>query len=305
MAEKQIANKLSRPVAVCKNPDICRVDGALVPFDISRDLSHSVKHSPNVNAQGAPVIHVDSVIQGVDGNKGEGVASGVSQGDGHVIVKTGAPNVITNGRCTARHMSECEMNTTASGTSNGTKGYIQTRQSKPLYKKGPPKKFQWKDCNEAVKAMKEMDGETETVGDAKWSLGYRLEGSTAPTSPGTWTFKAKVWSKATVSLPVWENIPDDAALKKAWKDAVDALLVHEEGHVTIAADGAKRLSGVTVTGRGKSVEEALKDAKKQFAERVRKLRDEIDAEEKAYDLKTEHGAAQDVVGGKPAKLICP
>src|SRR6266496_5044546 len=99
MATKEIANRLSRPVAVCKNPDICRVDGALVPFDISRDLSHSIKHSPNVTAQGAPVLHVDSVIKGVDGNRGEGVASGVSQGDGHVIVKTGAPLVNTNGRC--------------------------------------------------------------------------------------------------------------------------------------------------------------------------------------------------------------
>src|SRR5690242_16103737 len=118
MAMKEIANKLSRPIAVSRDPDICRVRGKLVAFDISRDLSHAIEYSPNVNANGAPVLHVDSVIQGVDGNEGQGVSSGVSQGDGHVVVTTGAPNVNTNGRAMARHMSEVEMNTTASGASN-------------------------------------------------------------------------------------------------------------------------------------------------------------------------------------------
>src|SRR5262245_31574897 len=174
MATKEIANKLSKPVAVSKNPDICCVDGALVPFDISRDLSHSIKHSPNVNAQGVPVIHVDSLIKGVDGNKGEGISSGVAQQDGHVLVKTGAPLVNTNGRCTARNMSECEMNTTADGKSNGTTGHIQTSQSAPLYTEGPTLKFEWKDCNEAVTDMKTMDGETRKVAQTPWAPRFNL-----------------------------------------------------------------------------------------------------------------------------------
>ena len=61
MATKEIANRQSRPVAVSKNQDLCRVKGKVVAFDIARDLSHSVKHSPDVNAEGAPVLHVESV----------------------------------------------------------------------------------------------------------------------------------------------------------------------------------------------------------------------------------------------------
>lgn len=53
---------------------------------------------------------IDSIIQGVEGNAGVGVQSGVSLSNGHCKVLTGATTVFTEGRQTARHLDEVLMN---------------------------------------------------------------------------------------------------------------------------------------------------------------------------------------------------
>jgi predicted secreted Zn-dependent protease len=78
------------------------------------------------------------------------------------------------------------------------------------------------------------------MGETSWFIRYRSSGKAIPDADGTWTYSEveHVWAPVTVSLPKWENIPNDPALKKAWQDAVDALSQHEEGHAEIAADDA-------------------------------------------------------------------
>lgn len=93
-------------------PDFCRVGGKTVPFDIFRDLSHEKQgYSKDVYARGTKVITVGSIIDGVVGNAGEGIVSGVSQRDGNVLVVEGSQKVLVNGKKVARHGDLCLMNT--------------------------------------------------------------------------------------------------------------------------------------------------------------------------------------------------
>jgi hypothetical protein len=110
MATKHIADKESKFVAVCIAPDFCKMGNQIVPFDISRKLDHASVHASKVYARGVPVVRITDVIQGVDGDAGEGVISGTSKGGGDVIIKTGADNVYAQGLLVARHHSLCEMN---------------------------------------------------------------------------------------------------------------------------------------------------------------------------------------------------
>lgn len=132
MAEKVIANRASNPVAVNVNPDMCVVNGAVVACEIVRDLSHAVEFSPNVNARGVPVITLASVIQGVEGNKGNGVSSGVALDAGYIRFTSGAFSVKTNKYQTVRHLSRCQMNCHSSGTENDTHGIVYIQKDPPL-----------------------------------------------------------------------------------------------------------------------------------------------------------------------------
>ena len=97
---------------VCNiNPDMCFVNGTVVPFEIYRELPpEKSNYSHNVHARGEKVLHVDSVIQGVCGNAGSGVISGVSQGAGNNIILQGAQSVLVNGQRVARHNDLVGMN---------------------------------------------------------------------------------------------------------------------------------------------------------------------------------------------------
>ena len=110
MATKHIADKESKFVAVSLSPDFCRVGKDIIPFDISRKLGHAAVHATKVFARGVEVVRITDVIQGVDGDAGQGVISGTSKGGGDVIIKTGADNVYAQGLLVARHHSLCEMN---------------------------------------------------------------------------------------------------------------------------------------------------------------------------------------------------
>ena len=111
MAEGHIADAESTFRVVNINPDMCFVNGTVVPFDIYRELPPELcNYSHNVHGRGCMVLHVDSVIQGVVGNAGSGVISGVSQGGGNNIVHEGAQKVRVEGALVARHYDRVGMN---------------------------------------------------------------------------------------------------------------------------------------------------------------------------------------------------
>ena len=111
MATKHIADAESTFKVVNIDPDMCFVNGTVVPFEIYRELPpEKSNYSPNVNARGCKVLHVNSVTQGVIGNAGSGVISGVSQGAGNNIVLEGAQSVRVNGQRCARHNDLVGMN---------------------------------------------------------------------------------------------------------------------------------------------------------------------------------------------------
>jgi hypothetical protein len=111
MADKHVADAESRWKVCNINPDMCIVNGQVVPFEIYRELPPEKRnYAKKVNARGCKVLHVDSIIQGVIGNAGKGVSSGVSQGSGDTIVLEGAKSVRVEGKLGARHLDLCEMN---------------------------------------------------------------------------------------------------------------------------------------------------------------------------------------------------
>lgn len=92
-------------------PDFCIVDGQTVPFDIFRDLTpEKMSYAKKVNARGVPVLTVKSVVQGVVGNMGEGILSGVSQGAGDIVLLKGVEKVRAEGNPVCRDRDLCLMN---------------------------------------------------------------------------------------------------------------------------------------------------------------------------------------------------
>lgn len=111
MSGRHIADAERQFRVVNINPDFCKVNGVVVPFEISRELPpERTNYAKKVRARGEKVLHVKSIISGVVGNRGQGVLSGVSQGSGDVVVLEGAPNVRVEGKLCARHLDLCEMN---------------------------------------------------------------------------------------------------------------------------------------------------------------------------------------------------
>jgi hypothetical protein len=108
---KHIADAESDFVVTNINPDFCRVDGDVVPFDIKQVLSsEKCDYSPNFFARGKKVLKEGSVIKGVQGNAGEGVLSGVSQGKGDTLMIEGTDHFLVNGKRAVRHGHRALMN---------------------------------------------------------------------------------------------------------------------------------------------------------------------------------------------------
>jgi uncharacterized Zn-binding protein involved in type VI secretion len=108
---KHIADAESEFVVVNVNPDFCEVDGCVVGFDIHQELTKErADYSPDVFSRGGKVLHVGSIVKGVQGNAGKGIESGVSQGDGDVIVEEGSKLLFVNGKAVAHHGHRVTMN---------------------------------------------------------------------------------------------------------------------------------------------------------------------------------------------------
>jgi len=111
MATKHVANREGIYLALNASPDMCTVDDKVVAFDISQTIDQDkAAYSTKVFARGQPVLMAGSIINGVIGNAGEGVVSGVSIANGHVKVLDGSPKVFVEKRPLARHLDPIEMN---------------------------------------------------------------------------------------------------------------------------------------------------------------------------------------------------
>ena len=111
MSERHIADAESAFKVVNISPDFCKVNGVVVPFDIYQVLPpEKADYARKVNARREKVLHVDSIVRGVIGNAGQGVASGVSQGSGDSIIIEGSKTVRVEGKLCARHLDLCQMN---------------------------------------------------------------------------------------------------------------------------------------------------------------------------------------------------
>lgn len=112
MSELHMADAEGAFKVVNITPDFCIVGGVVVPFDISRALPpEKANYAHTVRARKSDVLHLHSVVSGVDGNAGAGVSSGVSLGGGDVVIIEGAATVRVEGQPVARHGDLVHMNT--------------------------------------------------------------------------------------------------------------------------------------------------------------------------------------------------
>ena len=106
-----IADAESEFTIVNITPDFCIVDGQTVPFDLVRSLTpERMGYAKKVSARGVPVLTIKSVVQGVEGNMGEGIMSGVSQGAGDSVILRVVRNVRAEGNPVCRHRDLVQMN---------------------------------------------------------------------------------------------------------------------------------------------------------------------------------------------------
>jgi hypothetical protein len=111
MSPPHIADAESKWKVINISPDMCFVGGKVVPFEIMRQLPpEKANYAHTVHARGCMVLHKDSIIQGVQGNAGSGVSSGVSQGGGDTKIIEGSQTVHVEGYLCSRHMDLCDMN---------------------------------------------------------------------------------------------------------------------------------------------------------------------------------------------------
>lgn len=108
---KHIADAEAEFVVTNVNPDFCKVDCKVVPYEISQKLSsEKVDYSPDFFAHSAKVLKEGSIIKGVVGNQGEGVLSGVAEGAGDSIMVEGTEHLFVNRKRVCRHGDKALMN---------------------------------------------------------------------------------------------------------------------------------------------------------------------------------------------------
>lgn len=91
-------------------PDFCIVNGDIIAYDIARDLTHELDYEHSMLTRSAPVLKRYSTIQGVDGNGGKGIHSGVSLEAGNNLAIQGSSTVLVKGQPVCRHWDFVLMN---------------------------------------------------------------------------------------------------------------------------------------------------------------------------------------------------
>lgn len=109
--EPHIADAEDGFFVLAVTPDMCRVGKQIFAFKPMQILSpEEASYSTKVFARDEKVLLLKSVIDGVKGNAGKGITSGVAVKSGHVEIKQGSSTVIIEDRMTARHGDEVEIN---------------------------------------------------------------------------------------------------------------------------------------------------------------------------------------------------
>ncbi len=130
------------------------------------------------------------------------------------------------------------------------------------------------------------------------------EGNYTCTATPHWSFDRE---KMVINLPQysWPNMTD--AEKAAVQKVLDALRVHEEGHVTIVEEYVAEIAGkkTSISGSGPTQAAARDACKKNLTQYEAGIFDEQRKRQKAYDEKTGSGTKQSEVGGEDAQLVCP
>jgi hypothetical protein len=110
-SEPHIADAESGFFTLAVTPDMCKVGKVIVAFKSMQILSpEEASYSTTVFARDEKVLLLKSVIDGVKGNAGKGIVSGVAVKCGHVEIKQASSTVIIEDRLTARDGDEVEMN---------------------------------------------------------------------------------------------------------------------------------------------------------------------------------------------------
>ena len=92
-------------------PDFCRVNNAVVPFEIMQLLApEKSAYSSDVTSRGKKVLKMGSAVAGTIGNMGKGVISQVAEGSGHTLLIEGEPTILVDGAPIVRHNNICLMN---------------------------------------------------------------------------------------------------------------------------------------------------------------------------------------------------
>lgn len=176
------------------------------------------------------------------------------------------------------------------------------------------KKFE--NCNALVKHFEEVRKQGGLIAETIPALKIK-DGKIKVSRMPDGKFQAEqnvIWevdqSKSLTRLPkyTWSNMTD--AEKAALKDAMDALRVHEEGHIKVAEDYAREISG-SVSADGSTYKEAVKNLRDKIQDSLKEVKAELDKRGFQYDQVTEHGLKQSqgpskgFPGGKDVYLKCP
>jgi hypothetical protein len=93
------------------SPDFCKVGNQVVPcFPMRKLPTEEADYATSVFARSEKILMVDTIVDGVKGNAGEGIKSGVSLANGHVKMLQGDATVLVEGRKAARHDDLCWIN---------------------------------------------------------------------------------------------------------------------------------------------------------------------------------------------------
>ena len=109
--EPHIADAEEAFFVISVTPDMCQVGKYVVAFEPMQTLMpEEGSYSSTVFSRDEKILLVDCVIDGVKGNAGKGLKSGVAVKSGHVKVMEGSQTVIIEDRLTARDGDEVDMN---------------------------------------------------------------------------------------------------------------------------------------------------------------------------------------------------
>lgn len=173
------------------------------------------------------------------------------------------------------------------------------------------KEREFKDCADAA-AQLQADAKNDiaaatteySIKDSPTTSYSGTEGNYTCTATPNWSFDR---GKMVINLPrySWPNM--SAAEKAAVDKAINALRVHEEGHVTIVEEFVAEVDGrkSRISGSGTTKADALAACKKKLSEYEADIFAEHRKRQSEYDDKTKHGSKQSEVGGEDAQLVCP